>query len=118
MYTIHLKDKSIPIHWGLWAQREYCRRNGINGPLEYAAVLSDENKILDAIPDLILLAAEYAAKKQGQPFTYTEIDACEWIDEMGGYSAESKVYDVFRYIVGGGVELTEPMLEGEKKTVA
>ena len=117
MYTIQLKEKNIPIHWGLWAQREYCRRKDIKTVTDYAAILSNPDTVLDAIPDMILLAAEYAAKKQGQPFSYTEMDVCEWIDEMGGYSEGSKVFDVFKYIVGGGIELTEnPLPEGEKKT--
>ena len=116
MYVLKLKDKEIQLRWGLWAQREYCRRKGINTVSEYAAVLGDGDSILNAIPDMILLAAEYACIKAGQPFNYTEIDVCEWIDEIGGYADGSKVFEIFRFIVGNGqIELSDPVHSGEEK---
>jgi hypothetical protein len=39
---------------------------------------------LSGFISLMLCAAEYVSIKENKEFTYTDMDASDWIDEMGG----------------------------------
>lgn len=47
------------------------------------------------------MGAEYAAIKKGIEFKDTIIDACEWVDELGGISDNSPCLAAFHYIMAG-----------------
>lgn len=120
MHIIKLPSKEIPIKWGMWAQRQYCERFNIPNPIAFFEQFQDEKNIQTLIPQLLLIAAEYAAIKQGAKFEYTLMDACEWCDE-GGMDADGEIMKAFIYIISGHkVNLSEQNVSAnsdiEKKT--
>ena len=122
MHIINIPSKEIPIKWGMWAQRQYCERFNIPDPIAFFEQFQDEKNIQTLIPQLLLIAAEYAAVKQGstKAYEYTLMDACEWCDE-GGMDADGEIMKAFIYIISGHkVNLSEQNVSAnsdiEKKT--
>lgn len=120
MHVIKLQSKEIPIKWGMWAQRQYCERFNISDPIAFFELFTDERKIQDRIPELLLIGAEYAAIKQGSTdaYKYTLMDACEWCDEAG-FAPDGEIMKAFIYIVNGHkINLSEENVNAnlEKKT--
>ena len=58
--------------------------------LEFMVRFNDTDKLtLDDICQLLLCAVEYKWRKDNKgPFTYSDINACEWLEEMGGFGSE------------------------------
>lgn len=50
-----------------------------------------EGMTLSGFISLMLCAAEYVAKKEKRDFAYNDIDASDWIDEMGGIAGNGFV---------------------------
>lgn len=69
----------------------FQRFSEINGGLSYQQMIEmlTTGFGIKQMADLILCAAEYVYLKESRPFPYTNIDACEWIDEMGGLSGNA-----------------------------
>jgi hypothetical protein len=65
-----------------WSLKRFCQLQGI-GPSEIGEALSGD-KSLDAITNLLRAAAEYPLYKEGITPKFTDIDTCDWIDDMGG----------------------------------
>jgi len=36
------------------------------------------------VVEYVLCAVEYAARKKGEAFSFTDVQACDWIDQIGG----------------------------------
>lgn len=106
-----------PIKWGMWANREFANRKGLNGTMEYLEFLQTPGVMMDVFPEMVLLGAEYAAMRAGAKSTLTESEVLQWIDDNGMLeSGLSK--DLMTYILSGGKEisLSTPIDNGEKKT--
>jgi hypothetical protein len=121
MHVLKLKQGDKVIKWGLWAQREFAKRKGMANALDFFSLFAsteDPNaedvvaekaraeketagRMMDLIPELFLMGAEYAAIKKGIEFKDTIIDACEWVDELGGISDNSPCLAAFHYIMAG-----------------
>lgn len=85
-YTIELSDgKKIPLRFCTWTFKRFCEVNGNLTLAELEGALSD-GMTLSRFVSLLLCAAEYTCQKEKREFTYTDIDASDWIDEMGGIS--------------------------------
>lgn len=97
--------------FGTWQMRRFCQRKG-NIPLsKVQEILSAEQATLDDIILMILSAVEYyVVRVEGKPFTITDMDVCEWIDELGGVAGDA-VNNIFNHSAS---EL--PAVDEEKKS--
>lgn len=85
-FEITLLDGTvIKGQFGTWALKRYCDKQKLSLS-EAGAKLT--NPSINDITDYILAAVEYSARKASTPFSYTDVHACDWIDEMGGLSSE------------------------------
>jgi hypothetical protein len=54
-------------------------------------IMKDPEFSMDDICLILLCSVEYQWRKKNKgPFTYSDIDACEWIEEMGGFGSEKQ----------------------------
>lgn len=82
-YELNLTSgKVIPLRFCTWSLKRFCKLQGI-GPSEIGDALSG-NEALDAIVNLLKSAAEYEYVSKGISGTITEVEVCDWIDDMGG----------------------------------
>jgi hypothetical protein len=65
-----------------WSLKRFCQLQGI-GPSDIGEALSGTSS-LDAISNLFRAAAEYPLYKEGITPSFTDLDTCDWIDDMGG----------------------------------
>ncbi len=91
-FELTLSDgKKIPMRFCTWSLKRFCQLQGI-GPSEIGGSLSGKDS-LDAIVNLLKSAAEYPLYSQGITPSLTDIEVCDWIDDMGGMGGE-KFQDV------------------------
>ena len=82
-FELTLSDgKKIPMRFCTWSLKRFCQLQGI-GPSEIGDALSGQTS-LDAIINLLKAAAEYPLYSQGITPKFTEIEVCDWVDDMGG----------------------------------
>jgi hypothetical protein len=87
-----------------WSLKRFCQLQGI-GPSDISEALSG-NQSLDAITNLLKAAAEYPLYSQGVTPSFTDIQVCDWIDDMGGLGSK-KFQDVMASLaesMNSGVE--------------
>jgi hypothetical protein len=82
-YKLKLKSGEIPLYFGTWSLSRFCELSGnlsfsqmqelFTGDLSYKHIIS-----------LFLCGSEHYARKNKKPFEYTDVDASDWIDEIGG----------------------------------
>lgn len=86
-FELTLSDgKKIPLRFCTWSLKRFCQLQGI-GPSEIGEALSGTNTI-DAIVNLLRAAAEYPLYKEGLTPSFTEMEVCDWIDDMGGMTSK------------------------------
>lgn len=73
--------KVIKGQYGTWALKRFCQRQKASLS-QIATMLSDPT--LDMMFDYILSAIEYSARKENQPFSWSDFNISEWIDDMDG----------------------------------
>jgi hypothetical protein len=82
-FELTLSDgKKIPMRFCTWSLKRFCQLQGI-GPSEIGEALSGQTS-LDAIINLLKAAAEYPLYSQGITPSFSEIEVCDWVDDMGG----------------------------------
>ena len=82
-FELTLSDgKKIPMRFCTWSLKRFCQLQGI-GPSEIGEALSGQTS-LDAIINLMKAAAEYPLYSQGITPTFTDLEVCDWVDDMGG----------------------------------
>ena len=82
-FELTLSDgKKIPMRFCTWSLKRFCQLQGI-GPSDIGEALSGQTS-LDAIINLLKAAAEYPLYSQGITPSFTEIEVCDWVDDMGG----------------------------------
>jgi hypothetical protein len=92
-FEITLDDGSVITgQFGTWALKRYCDKQKLSLS-EAGAKLS--NPSINDISEYLLAAVEYLARKKGEPFSYTDVHVCDWIDQLGGLSSEgfSKIFN-------------------------
>ena len=93
-FELTLSDgKKIPMRFCTWSLKRFCQLQGI-GPSEIGEALSG-NDTIGAIVNLLKSAAEYPLYSQGITPTFTEIEVCDWIDDMGGVTS-TKLQEIFK----------------------
>ena len=86
-FELTLSDgKKIPMRFCTWSLKRFCQLQGI-GPSEIGEALSGQSS-LDAIINLLKAAAEYPLYSQGITPSFTEIEVCDWVDDMGGMASK------------------------------
>jgi hypothetical protein len=86
-FELTLSDgKKIPMRFCTWSLKRFCQLQGI-GPSEIGEALSGQTS-LDAIINLLKAAAEYPLYSQGITPSFTEIEVCDWVDDMGGMASK------------------------------
>ena len=102
-FELTLSDgKKIPMRFCTWSLKRFCQLQGI-GPSEIGEALSGSSS-LDAIINLLKAAAEYPLYSQGITPNFSDLEVCDWVDDMGGIGGK-KFQDVM-------VALTESMNSG------
>lgn len=97
----------IQLQFCTWSLKRFCKLQGI-GPSEIGEALSG-NDSLEAITNLLRSAAEYPLYKQGITPEFTDMDACDWVDDLGGIGSKQ-----FQDVMAA---LTESLSSGiEEKT--
>jgi hypothetical protein len=91
-YELNLTNgKVIPLRFCTWSLKRFCKLQGI-GPSEIGDALGG-NEALDAIVNLLKAAAEYEYVSKGTSGSISEIEVCDWIDDLGGIGS-SKFTDI------------------------
>jgi len=91
-FELTLSDgKKIPMRFCTWSLKRFCQLQGI-GPSDIGEALSGQTS-LDAIINLLKAAAEYPLYSQGITPNFTDIEVCDWVDDMGGMGS-SKFQEV------------------------
>lgn len=117
-YELTLSDgKTIPMRFCTWSLKRFCQLQGI-GPSEIGEAISG-NSSLEAISNLLRAAAEYPLYKEGITPNFTDIDVCDWVDDMGGIAGK-KFQDVMTALadsMNSGLEQqpTKSKKDGVKK---
>jgi hypothetical protein len=83
-YLLELKDgQKVPLYFGTWSLSRFCEMNG-NLSFSQMQELFSKDISFRHIISLFLCGAEHYARKNKKPFDYTDVDASDWIDEIGG----------------------------------
>lgn len=84
-HELRLSDNTvIPMRFCTWTFNRFAV---LNGNLSFSALIEllGSGEISGSqITSLLLCGAEYVCKKENKPFHYSDLDASEWIDDMGG----------------------------------
>jgi hypothetical protein len=100
-YIVHLPDgRVIPLTFNTWVFRNYANSKGQTLD-EFHNRLNGGNFSTDDVIDLMLWGSKYAHAKtnSGAHFPFTDMDACEWFDALGGMTGE-KAMQLMLVIVG------------------
>jgi hypothetical protein len=117
-YELNLTNgKVVPLRFCTWSLKRFCKLQGI-GPGEIGDALGG-NDALDAIVNLLKSAAEYEYVSKGTTSNLTEVEVCDWIDDLGGIGS-SKFADVMSALsesLNSGLESNAPVnnKDGEVK---
>ena len=117
-YELTLSDgKKIPMRFCTWSLKRFCQLQGV-GPAEIGEAISGNNS-LEAITNLLRAAAEYPLYKEGITPNFSDLDVCDWVDDLGGISGK-KFQDVMTALadsMSSGLEQqpTKSKKDGVKK---
>lgn len=93
---------------GTWCLKRFCDRSKCTLD-EFEERFKAPS--IDDVCNLLLCAVEQSAREQGLPFSFTDVHACIWIDELGGLSSDL-LMQVFKHM-GSDIEGDAT---GEKKS--
>lgn len=98
-FEIKLASKTIPLRFCTGTVKLFCERKGGMSLTDFLTYVQSSFTIDDTIL-ILLCAAEYVHNRNSKgvmDFPYTQDDAMDWIDELGGIAAPEflKVWQVF-----------------------
>lgn len=106
-FEITLEDETIiKGQFGTWALKRFCDKQKYS--IKQAGEKLGDPSMSDVV-EYILCAVEHSARKTNSPFSYTDVHACDWIDQLGGWQS-----DVFVKLFNHSADETQA--DGEKKT--
>lgn len=114
-FELTLSDgKKIPMRFCTWSLKRFCQLQKI-GPSDIGEALSGQTS-LDAIVNLLRSAAEYPLYSIGVTPEFTEIEVCDWIDDMGGMGGK-KFQDIMAVLADSlNSEVEEKQTKSLKKS--
>jgi hypothetical protein len=71
----------------LWSIKRFCDKLKLSLS-QLSERLTEDKVTFDDTCQILLCAVEYKVRKEGKPFSYNDIDACEWIESLGGFEGE------------------------------
>ncbi len=102
-YTLKLKNGTeIPLLYNTWAFKTYSERKGIeyedlaNGCMTKEDGSLGETLRTKNLPGILLIGAEAYTKYNNQAFTYTDLDACLWMDDFSWINSP-ELAEVLKY---------------------
>ena len=111
-FEILLDDKSVVRgQYSLWSVKRYCDLKKLS-LAQLEEQLSIENIALDDIVKLVLCAVEYTSRKENKGFSYTDVNVCDWIEELGGITSEN-----YHLLIGHAKSEDESKPSEEKKSL-
>lgn len=115
IYVLKRDDGSeVELLFRTWTFQRFCELNGDISYQQMIELLTGSIGIKQ-MADLLLCAAEYSYLKAKKPFPFANIDACEWIDEMGGISGAaflSVIQVATAALIDSGAPQEEKKMEG------
>lgn len=108
-YELELSSgEKVQLRFCTWSLKRFCQLQGV-GPAEIGDALSGSDSI-GAISNLLRAAAEYPLYKEGITPKFTDLDACDWIDDLGGLNSPkfSKIMEVLTDSMSSGIEENAP----------
>jgi hypothetical protein len=90
-YILELSDgKKIPLYFGTWSLARFCEVNGNLSLTQMQQTFANDISYKHVL-SLLLCGAEHYARKNKKPFDYTDVDAGDWLDEIGGLESEKSL---------------------------
>lgn len=115
MFQLKTNNNTINLKWGTWAMKEFTKVNNVSIE-QYFNLLANAHTNLDSIVQLVYIGYKSACVSAKQEIEYTEVDACEWIDEVGSvFQAEGQLVDYMKYIVDVTMNSVQGVAKDEKK---
>lgn len=115
MFQLNVNNKTIPLKWGTWAMREFCVERGITID-KYFELLGKSQFDLDLVVKMFYIGYKSACISNKQPIEYTEVDVCDWIDQLEGiYQPEGQFFEFIKYIVSTTVTTVQGNVKTEEK---
>ena len=115
MFQLKTNNNTINLKWGTWAMKEFTKVNNITIE-EYFNVLASAQTNLDVIVQVVYIGYKAACISNKQEVEFTEVDACEWIDEAGGiFKPDGQIVEYLKYVVETTVHSVQGVTKDEKK---
>ena len=115
MYELKLNNKTIPLKWGTWSMREFCVANNI-GIDKYFELLGKSQFDLDLVIKMIYIGYKSACVSNKIAIEYDEVDACDWIDEIGSiFDTNGQLIEYVKYIISTTTTSVKSVESNEKK---
>lgn len=115
MFELKLNNKTINLKWGTWAMREFCIAKDITID-KYFELLTNTHFDLDIIIKLVYIGYKSACVSNKEEIIYSEIDSCDWIDEVGSiFDINGQLVDYIKYIVSTTTTSVKNVGSDEKK---
>ena len=90
-FEITIEDGTvIKGQYSLWSIKRFCDLKGLSLS-KLGDAMSLDNLSFDDLCSILLCAVEYKCRKTGEPFRFTDVDACEWIEWLGGIEGEDYI---------------------------
>lgn len=110
-FEILLDDKSVVRgQYSLWSVKRYCDKKKLS-LAQLEEQLNIANISLDDIVMLILCAVEYTSRKSKEGFSYSDVDVCDWIEQLGGISSDN-----YQALIGHARTEDDSPVSEEKKS--
>lgn len=85
----------IPGKFGNWTIQRFRTKRGLKLS-DLTKILNDPEVSEEACADFLLCAVEYKLRLDRKPFDYLDVDAYDWIEQMGGFNSE-KFFALFNH---------------------
>jgi peroxiredoxin family protein len=121
-YTVHLSNgEKIEMRFTTWGFKKFCKDKGISVDELFEYIGNGLMRTEDVI-QFMLIGTEYLAFLKKEEFKYTEFDACNWLDDMGGLTTQKVIdiaYIIMSALIDKDVEQVKELVEAAvQKAVA
>lgn len=76
--------------YSLWSIKRFCDKKNLSlNQLQEA--MSADKLTFDDVCEVLLCAVEFKCRQNKEVFKYTDVDACNWIESLGGLMGEDYI---------------------------